>query len=624
MKKLRLTAAFLALLTIIAVFSASCGEKEPQSEKDNIPRAYDYADFGGAAVKKLTIDGIDISEYRIVYGADETEKYAASELAKYLSRATGKTVEVTDDSAAAAEHEIFVGKTNRESGSLVLDRESIGEESFAIRSDGNGRMMIAGGGARGTLYGVYEFLEKYVGWRFIAQDCDVIYQSKKIELKNLDDSQSPCFEWRDPYWSPYFKSDISVKRRVNFCNYPRSIPDDMGGGIRITGSFAHTMMSYTGVPMDEQPCLSDPEIYEKVIDAVQALLDKNPDARIISVTQNDNTNYCKCAKCAAVDEEEGGPSGSMIRFVNKVAEHFEKDYPNLMIHTFAYQYTRKPPEVTKPRDNVVVQICSIECCFNHSLGDSSCEKNKEFIDDIGGWSKICDNIYIWDYTLSAGEHYLTQLNSFHVFGDNLRFLAKYKVIGVFEQGEYCGGDYGYATLRAYLLSKLLWNPNVSDEVYEGWILEFIQGYYGDAWEYIYNLFKFYCNGSDPDEHIGLCPAIEENISNDYLKEHKEEVTGWISSARETAKDDPVLFERVDRCVMLFEYYILGYENLDIMIESVTNPSKNEELVKDELAKWQEKNAEFIKKLVNYKIAVREGKVWTEYIERLSRQSPFEW
>ena len=63
---------------------------------------------------------------------------------------------------------------------------------------------------------------------------------------------------------------------------------------------------------------------------------------------------------AAADEEEYSPSGSMIRFVNKVAEHFEKDYPNLMIHTFAYQYIRKPPEQTKPRDNVVVQICSIE------------------------------------------------------------------------------------------------------------------------------------------------------------------------------------------------------------------------------------------------------------------------
>ena len=98
-----------------------------------------------------------------------------------------------------------------------------------------------------------------------------------------------------------------------------------------------------------------------------ALLRRSPGAGMISISQNDCQGNCRCEKCKAIEEEEGAPSGLMIRFVNAVAEQIEKESPNVLVETLAYQYTRKPPRHARPRGNVVVRLCSIECSFVQPL-----------------------------------------------------------------------------------------------------------------------------------------------------------------------------------------------------------------------------------------------------------------
>ena len=72
-------------------------------------------------------------------------------------------------------------------------------------------------------------------------------------------------------------------------------------------------------------------------------------ASIFSVSQNDTFNNCQCEQCKAVDDAEGSPAGSLLKFVNAVAESIEKDHPKIRIDTLAYQYTRKPPKTIRPR-----------------------------------------------------------------------------------------------------------------------------------------------------------------------------------------------------------------------------------------------------------------------------------
>jgi hypothetical protein len=202
-------------------------------------------------------------------------------------------------------------------------------------------------------------------------------------------------------------------------------------------------------------------------------LRNNPAATIASVSQNDWHGNCQCKNCAAIEKEEGSPAGLMLRFVNAIAADIEPDFPNVAISTLAYQYTRKPPAITKPRRNVIVQLCSIECSFCRPLAD---ERNKAFGDDIIGWSKISDRLYIWDYTTNF-RHYVMPHPNLRVLGPNVKFFADHNVKGIFEQGAYQSYGSEMAELRAWVLAKLLWDPGRDGEKLAG---EFIDGYYGPA------------------------------------------------------------------------------------------------------------------------------------------------
>jgi len=163
----------------------------------------------------------------------------------------------------------------------------------------------------------------------------------------------------------------------------------------------------------------------------------------------------------------------MIRFVNAVAEDIEEEFPHVAISTLAYQYTRRPPKYVKPRDNVIVRLCSIEASFSVPLAD---ERNKPFRDDIIGWSKICDRLYVWDYVTNFRHHIMPHPN-LRVLGPNVKFFADHSVKGIFEQGAYTTNGAEMAELRAWVLAKLLWDPSRDGDALTN---EFIEGYYGPA------------------------------------------------------------------------------------------------------------------------------------------------
>lgn len=93
--------------------------------------------------------------------------------------------------------------------------------------------------------------------------------------------------------------------------------------------------------------------------------------------------------------------GPLLRAVNQVADAIKDDFPHVEVDTLAYQYTRPPPKITKPRSNVIIRLCSIECNFGVPLSDPS---NSHFRDDMVGWSQISDRIWIWNYVTDFGNY----------------------------------------------------------------------------------------------------------------------------------------------------------------------------------------------------------------------------
>ena len=125
---------------------------------------------------------------------------------------------------------------------------------------------------------------------------------------------------------------------------------------------------------------------EYVVNQVITMLKNQPDASVVSVSQNDNFDYCNSTAEQAIYKEEGGVGiGPILRAVNKVALAIKDKYPNVKVDTLAYQWTRGTPLITKPLDNVVIRLCSIVCDFGSKLSDPS---NTKFQKDIVDWSKI--------------------------------------------------------------------------------------------------------------------------------------------------------------------------------------------------------------------------------------------
>ena len=436
-----------------------------------------------------------VSDYRIVISAeaDEAVRYAADELAKYLELMGGAKLPVTCDSTETQEKEIVIGKTNREGTPCG---SGLKHDGFIWKTLGE-KLFILGENSRACLQGVYRLLEDVLGCRFFAKDVEKIPSRNTVVLSELDRTVISPLEYRETFWFDVeYNPDFNVKRGFNSFYYHNQSPRH-GGGMQFWG-FDHTLFNYVSPDeyFDEHPeyfsmvdgvrirentqlCLTNPEVIEITKRKLRQNIIDHPDCRIFSLSQLDWYNFCTCPECARVDEEEGSHAGTMIRFVNAVAADIAEDYPDVIVDTFAYHYTRQAPKITKPLPNVCVRVCSIECCFAHPI--EKCEHEYKpaptrFRDDLQRWSKICNHMYVWDYTTNY-RHYLAPFPNFHTLQANMKFFLKNGVKGIFEQGNYHSPSGEFAELRIYLISKLMWDPDIDVEQVMD---EFLTGYYGLA------------------------------------------------------------------------------------------------------------------------------------------------
>jgi hypothetical protein len=463
---------------------------------------------------------ISIADYRIIFGEGATpaEINAANILADYLSQITGLAY-VAEQAQPTGSHEFLIGQISG------VDVSHLGEEGFMIKAEGES-IIIAGGRPRGTIYGVFRFLEEYFDCRWYTRELHVIPERAPEIAPVTFFEFVPVFEYRQTDWLARTQwpsvhgyvvgeNDWLVRHAYPFSvangindNVGRYLPEEWGGMFGYQGPFCHTLASYFVARSNYfesnpewfawrestqsrnwgQLCLTYPEVLEKVIEEVlrEAELgtDKfNGERFIISVTHDDNRDYCQCPACAAIDEEEGSQAGTMIRFVNAVAEAVEEaGFTHVLIDTFAYTYTRTPPRYAVPRDNVLVRLCSIECCFAHSLDDPNCPTNGSFADDIRRWSEISNHLYVWNYNTNY-SHFNTIFPNFHVKQANVQFFAAHNVVGVYEQGNHRSEEAhsSFNALSGWLNARLMFNPDLD---FDAEVSGFLQAYYGNGWQYI--------------------------------------------------------------------------------------------------------------------------------------------
>ena len=428
--------------------------------------------------------------------APEVLYSAAEELSHYLKRITGASFDICEQGEPA----IY----------LSVD-EALAAEEIAVITDENG-ITLSGGSVRGAFYAVYAFLEDVLGVRFYTHDATKVPSVPELSLEYNCLRDKPALEYRQLDGPLQSFGDWMAHNRLNAsrAHEEKDCLDRYGGGKKYA-LFVHTFDKLVPPELyfDEHPeyfalrdgarvgyhsqlCLTNPEVLAIATESVRRELRANPDAAIISVSQNDGlgTNCCTCPECARVDAEEGSHSGTLIRFVNAIAESIEEEFPHVLVDTLAYRYTRRPPKLTHPRPNVCVRLCSIECCFGHPLEE--CNEitgpfahfrepgDATFQEDLIGWGKICKNVYIWDYVTNFIQYWLPFPN-LHILGPNMRFFVKNGVQGVYAEGNYSAPSPDLNELRQWLIAKLMWNPDFNVE--KG-ISEFAEFVYGAAAEEI--------------------------------------------------------------------------------------------------------------------------------------------
>ena len=497
------------------------------------------------AAKELTL-------VSITAGETDVEQLAAAELKKHL--------EIKGVSVGEGGFPI----------TLSID-PSLGDDAYRIEGaanvteEQNGKeyLTITGGNGRGVYYGAVRFLEDYAGTRFFTYELETHTADPVTLPEAILIEYQPVFEYRYTSWYAMTKDPLFCLKSGMNGNHG-GITEELGGHLSYaSGLSVHTLgvLSETTYPYPgyaPNPCLTDPEVLATVIKNVRATLEKDPTVNIISVSQNDKDEYCTCENCAAIDAEEGSPAGTLLRFVNAVAENIAEDYPNVTVDTLAYKYTRKPPKITKPRENVCVRLCSIECHFTHPISTKSCSTCSAFKDDLVGWGEICENIYIWDYTTNF-HYYLTTFANLHVLRSNMRLFANNNVKGVFEQGnsQSVSGEFG--ELRAYLLAKLLMDPYMTEEEYYAHMDEFLAAYYGEGWTYIrkyIDSFTMYAKLSSKASGIYGQPFLM--VSQGTFAASIEDFNAWWDAAEALAGDR---LEYVQRSRIQLRYLSL-YVNPD--------------------------------------------------------------
>lgn len=325
--------------------------------------------------------------------------------------------------------------------------------------------------------GVYDLLQRKFGFEY--------YQATSFKTPNsvprsfaYDKYESiPAFQYREIFYGETRRSGYGDWHKLTSGESSFTFENHPGWGL-----WVHTLHRLlppslhfeghpeyyalrNGVRLEDQVCLSHPAVLDIVCENLRIEMAKKPEAKYWSVSQMDNYNYCECEKCRQIDSLEHSHAGTMLRFVNEVAKRF----PDKVISTLAYQYTRSAPVLTKPEANVNIMLCTIEEDRAKSL------RGTGFETDLKNWAKLTHNILIWDYVINF-SHMVMPFPNWPTLQENLLMFKEYGVQMLFEQG-YNAPSSEMQPLRAYLLSKWSWDPTLDANML---IDNFTNYYYGPA------------------------------------------------------------------------------------------------------------------------------------------------
>ena len=411
------------------------------------------------------------SAYRIVIPADASkqEQHAANVLQDYVRRVSGAQLPIVSEKDAGKDPGIYIGHTNR--GDAIHPKK-LSAEGYLLTTSGND-IIVCGGSGKGVVYGVYDIITTYLHCDKLAGEPASVPTADHISIPGaLNREHVQPMMYREVYYPSSHDPEYLEWHQLHQFEDLWGLWGHSYNKLVPAQTYFKTHPEYyaqvTGVRQPTQLCLSNEEVFKIAVAGLKARMAQNPDALYWSVSPNDDIGYCECDKCSAIDKQEGSPSGSLIRFVNRIAAAF----PDKTFTTLAYGYTHRAPQ-TKPAKNVYIMLSDIDAYRDKPLAEEGSAAT--FRNDLKAWGTLTPNIFMWDY-VTQFTNYLAPFPNFQTLQLNMQYLKENGVKGMFVQGS--GDTYGeWAELRSYLLAHLLEDDKADVKKLTS---DFLSDYYGKA------------------------------------------------------------------------------------------------------------------------------------------------
>jgi hypothetical protein len=466
---------------------------------------------------KLACDGQ--TDYVIVEGAESTpaEKYAVQELSQYMGKVTGALFKVISESDVPQPSSAFYVGWTKYASKQGIDGKTLNDEEWIIKSVGK-NVILTGGRPRGTLYAVYEFLERQIGCHWLDEVTEVVPSRPILNLNALSICGQPAF-WGRQIYTGAGDTTKSMALRArnkdtratqtaefgfgqevgghNFYLYSKAFPPDHPEYLAMNISGERPIATTGSGP--GQICLTNPEVRKLVLAMLKNNIAKDRELtanskdgrkppRVYYLTPNDAPWNCQCPDCKAFTEREQADSGPLIDFVNSVADGIKDEYPEVLIGTFAYANNIIPPKTVCPRPNVIILMAQLNAEWatdNDIYKDTypdlfrplTSPINKTAYETLKRWSKIASRMEHWDYWVAYGkDKFPSPYVTLHCLVPDLKVWRDTKGEKIFT--EYTGEETkSFYALTRWIGWKLMQNP---DYEIAPLIKIFMDGYYGPA------------------------------------------------------------------------------------------------------------------------------------------------
>jgi hypothetical protein len=288
----------------------------------------------------LVLDGKPVHNL-ICLPNDEADPAAVLALKEYRSlvkKATGSEP-VRVEKPVAGVPTIFFGR-NPWSIEAGITTDDLRSEGFRIRSIGQdihivgrdtptiGAHQVASrvGMEPGTLYGTYEFLERYYGMLFAWHDDlgTITPPQTDLTIRSMNIEDSPACSYRQFTKSPDGKANEVFGRRLRLGhplevrhehNWHRIMSPDVYGKEHPEWFAAINGQRYAKHYSEKrggQVCTSNPQVVEHFAKAAISHFDKDPKSDMFSIAANDGRKFCACRECQALDSGRVRPDDRRV------------------------------------------------------------------------------------------------------------------------------------------------------------------------------------------------------------------------------------------------------------------------------------------------------------------------